>query len=62
MDCLKEDEAAFAFFNELPGSHRKYFIKWKEGSKTEPTRVIRIAQMVNACSRGLRFNEMSRSL
>lgn len=62
MMCLNDDEDAFTFFNSLPGSHRKYFIKWIESAKTEATRVKRIAQMINGCAKGMRYNEMMRSL
>lgn len=62
MSCLEDDTGASAFFNSLPGSHRKYFIKWIQSAKTDTTRIKRIAQMVNACAKGMRYNEMMRSL
>ena len=62
MACLKDDEQAFTFFISLPESHRKYFIKWIDSAKTDTTRINRIAQMVNGCAKGMRFNEMIRSL
>ena len=62
MTCLEDDEDALTFFNSLPGSHRKYYIKWIGSAKTESTRIKRIAQMVNGCAKRMKFNEMMRSL
>jgi hypothetical protein len=59
--CLEDDPAAMAFFKSLPGSHQRYFSKWIESAKTEPTRVKRITLAVNALSRRLGYAEMIRS-
>lgn len=62
MACLADDETALAFFNSLPESHRKYFIKWIDSARTDSTRINRIGQMVNGCANRMRFDEMMRSL
>ena len=38
MDCLNDEPEAFLFFNSMPGSHQRYFSKWIEAAKTEPTK------------------------
>jgi hypothetical protein len=62
MQCLTDEPAALAFFNKLPGSHRKYFSNWIESAKTIETKTKRITQAVIACSRGQHYGEMIRSI
>ncbi len=62
IDCLVDEPKALAFFNKLPKSHKNYFIKWIESAKTEPTKTKRIAQAVNALSKGCQFGPMIRNL
>jgi len=62
MECLQDDPDAIAYFKSLPGSHQKYFSKWIDSSKTEPTKAKRIAQAVTALSRRKGYAEMIRSL
>lgn len=59
--CLEDDPPALEFFQNLPGSHQRYFSKWIESAKTEPTREKRIAMAVNALSKRLGYNEMIRA-
>jgi uncharacterized protein YdeI (YjbR/CyaY-like superfamily) len=61
MDCLKDEPTAGQFFKTLPGSHQRYFSKWIDSAKTEPTRVKRIAQAVSALSKNMGYAEMIRS-
>lgn len=61
MECLNDDPAARAFFNSLTGSHQRYFSKWIDSAKTEPTRVKRIAMAVNALSKKWGYGEMIRA-
>lgn len=61
IECLKDEPAAFEFFNSLPKGHRNYFMKWIESAKTEPTRAKRIAQAVTALSRKQGYSTMIRS-
>jgi len=58
--CLEDEPRAMAFFNTLPGSHQRYFSKWIESAKTEPTKVKRITMAVNALAKGLGYAEMIR--
>ena len=60
--CLEDEPKAFDFYNTLSKSHQNYFTKWIESAKTEPTKAKRIAQSVNALSRGHHFGIMLRTL
>ena len=62
MECFEEEPEALSYFNKLPGSHQRYFIKWIGSAKTDPTRTKRIAQTINACARRMGYGEMIRSL
>lgn len=57
--CL-EAETVAEQFDQLPKSHRNYFINWINGAKTIETRTKRIAMTVNAMSKGLNYGEMMR--
>ena len=61
MTCLADDPPAQAFFQSLPGSHQRYFSKWIDDAKTEPTRVKRITMAVNALARKMGYGEMIRA-
>ena len=60
VSCFEDEPKAKTFFQQLPPSHRNYFSKWIESAKTEPTRVKRIAQTINALGRGYDFGTMLR--
>ncbi|HWB62310.1 MAG TPA: YdeI/OmpD-associated family protein [Chitinophagales bacterium] len=63
MECLEEDVKAKEFFlNELPKSEQRYFSKWIEDAKTEATKAKRIAQALNAFSKGFKYFQMVRAL
>jgi hypothetical protein len=61
MECLADEPAAKEFFETLTGSHQRYFSKWIDDAKTEPTRTKRIAMAVNALSRKWGYPEMLRA-
>jgi len=61
MDCLKDEPVAMNFFKSLPGSHQRYFSKWIDSAKTEPTKVKRIAMAVNALAKKWGYAEMIRA-
>ena len=61
MDCLKDEPTASQFFKTLSGSHQRYFSKWIDSAKTEPTQVKRIAQAVSALAKKMGYPEMLRS-
>lgn len=62
MACLEEEPKALEAFQKLSGSEQKYFSKWIESAKTEPTKIKRIAQTVNAMLKGYRYGEMIRAM
>ena len=62
MGCLEDEPKALDFFKTLSKGHQNYFSKWIESAKTEPTKAKRIAQTVNALSKGLHFGLMIRAL
>lgn len=59
--CLEDDPPAKNFFESLPGSHQRYFSKWIDSAKTEPTRIKRISMAVNALARKRGYSEMLRA-
>lgn len=61
MECLDDDPAAKKFFESLPGSHQRYFSKWIDSAKTEPTKVKRISMAVNALAKKWGYGEMLRA-
>ena len=61
MDCLNDEPVANKFFQGLAGSHQRYFSKWIDDAKTEPTRVKRIALAVNALAKQWGYGEMIRA-
>ena len=62
MESLQDEPRALAFFNKLAPGHQRYFSKWIDSAKTEPTRVKRIVQAVNALARSLDYGGMIRAL
>jgi hypothetical protein len=61
MECLADEPAAKTFFNTLSGSHQRYFSKWIDSAKTDPTKTKRIAMAVTALSKKQGYPEMIRS-
>jgi Domain of unknown function (DUF1905)/Bacteriocin-protection, YdeI or OmpD-Associated len=61
MECLDDEPAAKNFFQSLTGSHQRYFSKWIDEAKTEPTRTKRIAMSVNALAKKWGYPEMIRA-
>jgi len=61
MNCLNDEPAAKEFFKTLPGSHQKYFSRWIDSAKTEPTKTKRIAWAVTALAKKQGYAEMLRS-
>lgn len=62
LACLEDEPKALEAFKKLSGAEQKYFSKWIESAKTEPTKAKRIAQMLNAMLLGYRYGEMIRAL
>lgn len=62
LECLADEPAALAFFNQLAPGHRKYFSNWIGSAKTEVTKSQRIAQAVNGLALHQDFGQMLRAL
>jgi hypothetical protein len=60
--CFDEEPEAFEFYNSLAKSHRDYFVKWINEAKTEPTRIKRIVNTVNAMVNRMDYGQMMRAL
>ena len=61
IECLNDEPSAKEFFQSLTGSHQRYFSKWIDDAKTEPTRTKRIAMAVNALSKKWGYGETIRA-
>lgn len=61
MDCLDDEPAAKEFFQSLTGSHQRYFSKWIDSAKTDPTKTKRIAMAITALARKWGYPEMIRA-
>ena len=61
MVCLADEPAAKVFFETLSGSHQRYFSKWVDSAKTEPTKTKRIAMAVNALAKKWGYPQMLRA-
>lgn len=61
LECLQDEPEALQFFNSLPNGHRLYFSKWIASAKTTTTQAKRIAEAVNALSKGWGFDVMLRA-
>ncbi len=59
--CLADEPVAKEFFHTLPGSHQRYFSKWIDDAKTDPTKTKRITLAVNALAKRWGFGEMLRA-
>jgi len=60
ISCLEDEPAALKHFNSLLPSHQRYYSKWIESAKTDPTRTKRIAITINALANKISFSEMLR--
>lgn len=58
--CLADIEGALERFNALPKSHQHYYFNWINAAKTDPTRVKRIAQTLEAMELKMDYGEMIR--
>ena len=53
--CLRDEIAAFNFFNSLSESEQKYYIQWIYASKKEETKINRLAKSINRLVQGLKM-------
>lgn len=58
--CLNDVERATEQFYKMSKSHQNYYINWINAAKTEPTRVKRLTQTVEAMERKMDYGEMIR--
>ncbi len=61
INCLVDEPSAKQYFETLTGSHQRYFSKWIDSAKTEPTKIKRIAMVVNALAKKMGYPEMIRA-
>ncbi|MDP9047798.1 MAG: YdeI/OmpD-associated family protein [Bacteroidota bacterium] len=61
-ECFDFEPEAFDFYNTLAKSHREYFIKWINESKTSETRAKRIVNTINAMLRKWNYGQMIRAM
>ena len=61
LGCLDDEPKAKEFFQSLSGSHQRYFSKWIDDAKTEPTRIKRITMAVNALAKKWGYPQMLRA-
>ena len=61
IGCLDDEPKAKEFFQSLSGSHQRYFSKWIDDAKTEPTRVKRITMAVNGLAKKWGYPQMLRA-
>jgi hypothetical protein len=62
IECLNDEPKALEYFSKLPPSHQKYYSKWIESAKTEPTKAKRIATAVTGMARGMDYGQMLRAM
>ena len=60
LECIADEPAAMLFFKSLTGSHQRYFSKWIDSAKTEPTKTKRIAMVIKTMVRKMDFGAMLR--
>lgn len=60
LSCLADEPAAKKYFDGLPTSHQHYYSKWIETAKTSPTKIKRLAIVVNGLARRMDFGAMLR--
>lgn len=60
MACLEDAPEALKYFKTLPPGHQRYFSKWIDDAKTDPTKTKRIAMAINALARDMGYSTMLR--
>ncbi len=60
LECLADDADALQHFQSLAPSHQRYFSKWVDDAKTEPTKVKRLALCLSALARKMSYSAMIR--
>lgn len=52
--CLKDEPAAYMFFQQLSESEQQFYINWIYSAKKEETKVTRLAETINRLLRKLK--------
>lgn len=60
IDCLKDDQEAYAYFQTLTQGHQNYFSKWIDSAKSIETKSSRIVLAIKALARKMGYPEMIR--
>jgi hypothetical protein len=60
IECMADEPEALQYFNSLPQSHRNYFTKWIDSTKTDTTKAKRIALVIKTMIRKMDFGAMLR--
>lgn len=54
---LRKDEEVWSYFNSLPPSHRREYLRWFEMAKREETKTKRVAQAIGFLKRKEKLNK-----
>jgi uncharacterized protein YdeI (YjbR/CyaY-like superfamily) len=57
MEALEKDSNALAYFNRLPPSQTKLFLRWINGAKREETKQKRIVESVELLTQGKKLSD-----
>jgi uncharacterized protein YdeI (YjbR/CyaY-like superfamily) len=57
--CLQDDAEALQFFNSLNESEQHNYVKWIYSTKTDQTKVDRIAKTLDKLSKHQKFTEQT---
>ncbi len=60
QSCLQDVEGTMNQFNGMPKSYQNYYFNWINSAKTDPTRIKRIAQTIEAMVQKMDFGQMIR--
>ena len=55
--CLHDEPAALAFFNSLPEGEKQNYIKWIHSTRSEETKINRMAHSINKLMNRKRFGD-----
>ncbi|MBA4054030.1 MAG: hypothetical protein C0490_04895, partial [Marivirga sp.] len=53
--CLKDEPAAFSFFNSMSESEQKFYIQWIYSARKDETKIDRLAKSINRLMQGLKL-------
>jgi hypothetical protein len=62
QECFEFEPDAQTYYDSLPQGHQRYFINWINSAKTEPTRTMRIENLIKAMLNKWDYNQMIRAM